>query len=281
MDRSTYYHCQNPYLSKREEEKMVDIIRTLFMVIIAAFLLKSSASFAEDFTYFDSKIDYWNKPPLAKSKKLTKQRIKSEKTAKDEKSFNWDKYLDPKNKEFFKEGDYTPPEPFMELIRRPTDENLQLWFKYQDKKNKLMQRLRSKMETYLLTNKSKLDKKAIKEFENKIEDLAAKQTHQDSKRYRFRFYFDSNCPHCQKMFKTMTQLQSMGFFVEAKQLDNNKAYRAKFPFPVVKASKNELKKFKIKTVPFLLIGDMKEKVVLTLAGYQTVNSIFKQIGKKN
>ena len=37
--------------------------------------------------------------------------------------------------EFFKEGDYSPPEPFMELARNPTDENIRMWFQYLDKKN--------------------------------------------------------------------------------------------------------------------------------------------------
>ena len=77
------------------------------------------------------------------------------------------------------------------------------------------------------------------------------------------------------MITTIKELQNKGYYVEARMIDKNS--RLKLPFPVLQASKEEIKKYKIKSVPFLIVGDLKKKVVYTLNGYQTVKSIFEKI----
>src|SRR5579885_1217717 len=107
-------------------------------------LLFGAVATAEDFQFFGSSIDYWNevgskqavgaKAPAATAKPGTSTK-EAPASLPNAGWFPWQQYLDPKNKEFFREGDYTPPEPFMEIVRNPSDANLKLWFEYISRKN--------------------------------------------------------------------------------------------------------------------------------------------------
>ena len=46
---------------------------------------------------------------------------------------------------------------------------------------------------------------------------------------------------------------------------------------MTKASKDDVEKHKITSVPFLLIGDLQKKVVYRLSGYQSTDSVFEAI----
>jgi hypothetical protein len=97
----------------------------------------------------------------------------------------------------------------------------------------------------------------------------------DQKRFRFRLYFDSTCPHCKQMFGTMVELQRRGFLVEARQIDRGPVQG--IPLASTPASPEEVKKQHIQSVPFLLIGDLKTQTVYTLTGYQSVDSVFQAL----
>ena len=95
------------------------------------------------FDYFGSDINYWPSalaPGPISSPANPVPREADGKSSAVAPPFDWDKFTNPKNREFFKEGDYTPPEPFMEIVRRPTDENLTRWFAYIEKRNELSRR---------------------------------------------------------------------------------------------------------------------------------------------
>ena len=126
----------------------------------------------EEIQYFNGTINYWKSQPkeLEKEPKLEitnpKQEIpKTEDATIKENTktqeFQWNKYLDPKNTEFFREGDYTPPEPFMELVRNPSDQNIRMWFAYMDRKNELAGRLskRITMQQFQRQQKKKLSRR--------------------------------------------------------------------------------------------------------------------------
>jgi thiol-disulfide isomerase/thioredoxin len=227
---------------------------------------------------FQSPIDYWgeNHNPKPDSVTLKSKIDKGHPDPSTNKSsFEWDKYINPQNKDFFKEGDYTPPEPFMEIVRNPTDDNLKLWFQYIDKKNKLFQRLEERMQTYSGQGKVALsdDQKS-----RVIETIKAQSyVSPDATRFRFKFYFDSDCPHCRRMFSTISELQKKGFLVEARQVDNKPISNLPIEFPVERATTQELKAKKITSVPLLLVGDLKEKTVYRITGFQTTKSIFDTI----
>ena len=227
------------------------------------------------FYYFGTKIDYWNEKAEKKAAAPTNPPA-SEKPKEDNSNknteFPWKTYLDPKNKEFFKEGDYMPPEPFIEIVRNPTDENLKLWFAYIDKKNELAQRLQAKMKDYIDKNSVSLGDAGRASLNAKLASLP--HTEPVAKRYRFRMYFDSHCPHCRKMFGTLQALQAKGFYVEAKQVDSDSHGLEGLGIPTSRATPNEIQQKDIQSVPVLLIGDLETKTVYRLTGYQSISDIF-------
>ncbi|MBS1983558.1 MAG: hypothetical protein JST16_05240 [Bdellovibrionales bacterium] len=196
-----------------------------------------------------------------------------------EEAFPWKKYLDPKNKEFFREGDYTPPEPFMEIVRNPSDENLKLWFQYIEKKNDLSARLQTRMAEYLhSTQAASLPIEAKEDLRLRAQKVAARSRPAlDVRRYRFRMYFDSTCPHCRRMFGTLGELSGQGFFVDARQIDAGSLSGVRVTVPVERASPAEVKSRAISSVPLLLVGDLEKKVVLKITGYKSVGEIMEAI----
>ena len=83
------------------------------------------------------------------------------------------------------------------------------------------------------------------------------------------------------MFETLLALQQRGYFVEARQIDDDDKALGPTPIAVVHASKGELKQKEISSVPLLLIGDLKKKVVYRMTGYQpfeTVTEVLSQRG---
>ncbi len=238
----------------------------LFLVIFF-----SSVVFAEDrLQYFESKIDFWGdkKPEISTS--ATVERPKE----KEEGKFPWKAYLDPKNKEFFKEGDYTPPEPFMEVARNPTDENIKQWFELMQKKNELQTRLQARMQEYMAKNNS---------VKSPTESLVEKppallkngpEAKLEPSRFKIRMYFESTCPHCRRMFGVLKSLQDEGFEVEALQIDSGPVPMEEKVVPIGRAQASEIKKHGINGVPFLLIADLKRKALLSsIQGYHALQEV--------
>ena len=88
-------------------------------------------------------------------------------------------------------------------------------------------------------------------------------------------YFDSHCPHCKKMMGTLSTLSNLGFMVELRQVDADTKIRAEIPFPVVSATRDDLKKFQVEGVPLLLIGNLKKGTVARVQGYQSAEDVLK------
>ena len=260
----------------------------ILCVIASVFLAARPSLAATDFDFFGTDIDYWHE---AKSKQHSTVEKKDQPALPSDTRglrdpapesadrFSWTKVLDPKNKEFFKEGDYTPPEAFMEIVRNPTDANLKLWFAYNEKKNQLSDRLQARMKEYMEKNTVKLNDTGRAYLESKASALP--KTEPDAKRFRFRMYFDSHCPHCKKMFGTLVELQSRGFMVEAKQVDSDPRGLENLPIPAQRAARGELQEKNIQNVPLLLIGDLTKKTVYRMTGYQNISSIFQAIAKES
>lgn len=96
----------------------------------------------------------------------------------------------------------------------------------------------------------------------------------DPSRYRIRMYFDSKCPHCERMFNTLLELQDRGIYVEALQIDKGDFNKSQFPMPIQKATKFEIRKHKIESTPFTLIADLKRKALYPpILGFQSVDSM--------
>lgn len=91
--------------------------------LVVSVALSATAAFAEsDFEYFKNPaLNYWGQDvnlvkPETPRLHSVKQNSPAESKA-GQSGFQWNKYLSPNNDEFFKEGDYTPPAPFMEIAR--------------------------------------------------------------------------------------------------------------------------------------------------------------------
>ena len=246
----------------------------LLPVLLFAVALRASAASA--FSYFESEIDYWTSKQAASARQTSagEEREQEAKPAPPA-PFDWKKHTDPKNEEFFREGEYIPPAPFMELVRNPTDENIKHWFEFIGKKNELSTRLNQRIQEYVAQRGTGLDDKARAIVHAQSTEESASQP--DYSRYRFRLYFHSGCPHCKHMMQSMTDLQARGYFVEIVQIDDNIQAARGLPFPVRHADPGELESKGIKSWPVLLVGDLQKKVVYRINGYQTTANILSSI----
>ena len=237
-----------------------------------------SSPIAYGFDYFNNTIDYWQKKhsiEVPKKPNATPQEKENPMQPKPE--FDWSKHMDPKNDEFFQEGDHTPPAPFMELARNPTDENIKRWFTMIEMKNQMMERMHISMTNYLQKNQTKLnteEKDLISLHTNKISPQNL-----DVKRFRFRLYFESSCPHCHSMMATMKDLQELGYYGELRQVDKNRP-NFSLPFTVSQASPEELKTRQITSWPVLFIADTDKKLIYRVNGYQTTEQIQQILSSK-
>ena len=236
------------------------------------FVLVPCLSQASELQYFDQKIDYWGKgSAIEKQSSPTSPLVEKQNG-----SFPWKTYLDPKNKEFFKEGDYTPPEPFMEIARNPSDENIKQWFEFMKKKNELSHRLEIKMQEYLAKNGGEPVAPITAKAEVSHEGPKKEVSHApfDPSRFRVRMYFESTCPHCRRMFGVLRRLKDLGIEVEALQVDTGPVPEDEKIVPIATADPAEIKKHGIKGVPFVLIADTKRKALLpSIEGYHDFDEV--------
>ena len=255
-------------------------------MLAAVMLIAAAPSQASEFQYFEGSINYWGKEakneadvstkPDPKAKPQIEKKENVANTTKEE--FQWNKYMDPTNKEFFREGDYTPPEPFMELVRNPTDQNIRMWFAYMDQKNELASRLQKRMTEYAHANGPAIPMEAKEKIVQASRMIPTPAD--DFERFRFRMYFDSQCPHCKRMFETLNDLQDRGYFVEARQVDNGPIDQIRSHVAIVSAKTSEVKQYNVTAVPLLLIGDLKTKKVYRQSGFMTPEQILAQIHER-
>lgn len=207
-------------------------------------------SFFINAEYFDGKIEYFSENQQAKlSKPKSSQGEK-------QKKFEWKTYLDEKNDEFFKEGDYIPPAPFLEAMRNPSRQNILLFEKWNEKKNFLLNRFNQKRAEVL-------GKNPLLTEEVKNQDLSL------IKEFNFVFYFDSMCSSCKGMFEVINNLVASDVFIEAVRLDESENQVLGLSIPWSKATRNELKHLNITAVPMLM------------AYKKGSNDAYKIVGKKS
>jgi hypothetical protein len=216
---------------------------------------------------FDGKIRYFepaeeNSAQGEKSKEVRKEKDDAKK------KFDWNSYLDIERDEFFREGDYIPPAPFMEAMRRPTPENILLFEKWQQTKNLLLERYEAARARYL-------GEKNHAPVTPKINALDSKS---DLQKYRFVFYFDATCSSCKAMFTTVNQMIERGIYVEAVRVDNGKQEIRGLTIPWNYATPKEIKANGLSAVPFLMAFDDKAKKVFRLTGRKTMQEISQLIG---
>lgn len=232
------------------------------------YVLMPIAAAAGELSYFESKIDFWGTKNQTSGEQVLVEKVETPAGGK----FPWSTYLDPKNKEFFREGDYTPPEPFMEIARSPTDENIKNWFEFMKKKNELAKRLDERVREYLVKVGQAPLLNSVPQRPEK-ED-AAPQVTLDAGRFKVRMYFESTCPHCKRMFGVLSRLKDEGIEVHALQIDRGPLESEMKTVSVGRATPEEIKKHGINGVPFIVIADTKRKALLPpIQGYHDFDEV--------
>ena len=166
----------------------------------------------------------------------------------------------------------------MEVARNPSDENLRNWFAYIATKNAVAARLSSRMEAF--TQAKFQDPSAVDHSAN-IPIEVKKGEPINIERFFIRFYFDSQCPHCQRMAREIEKLRRLGFQIEARQVDENgPEARPPLKVPVQYATAEELHRIGIQSVPMLLIADQQGKGVYRVSGYQSAEAVMQGLSGK-
>lgn len=241
---------------------------------------------AKEIQFFDKKIDYWKKKTKRKPTVIISdiEIIDSEDEKKQDrkknKKFSWNKYLNKENDEFFKEGNYLPPAPFMEVARRPTEENIKNYFSYIKMKNKLSRDLQIAIANYQKKYSKELSPESKQYLSSKSHELSPKIDYSNQE-ISISTYFLTTCSACKKMFRTLKILQSQGIYVETIQIDIENPRKSGVSVPVRDATEKEIKGLKSAglVVPFSIIRTKDDS--FTLTGYQSTQSIHREISKRS
>ena len=185
------------------------------------------------------------------------------------KPFSWSDQLDIEKDQFFKEGDYIPPAPLIEALRRPTKENIENFEKWQAMRNLLLERYEAARLQYVAKNGASIPRAPA---------LAEVNTG-DINKYRYLFYFESTCPHCHAMFQTINEMVRGGAYVEAIRIDKGEGEVRGLEIPWSFAKPDELKKLNVKAVPVLVAIDEKTKRAYQMTGKKTVREILQVISR--
>ena len=215
-----------------------------------------------DAIVFDSGISYFSSSDKSQESKSPVPEEK--KPSNDSKKFDWNKYLDTEKDEFFKEGDYIPPAPFMEALRRPTKENILLFEKWKQTKNLLLQRYEKARSQWV--------DGSVRSIPSNVKAVETSETEVLSK-FKFSFYFDAKCPSCHAMFSTINQMAEKGVYVEAVRVDAGSEPVRGLLLPWSRMTPEESKKVKLKAVPFLMAFDDGTKRVYQITGHKTITQL--------
>jgi hypothetical protein len=184
-----------------------------------------------------------------------------EEKTQDEKKFDWKSQMDIENDQFFREGDYIPPAPLLEALRRPTKENIVMFDKWNEARNQLLERYEAARAKYVGGEKAR------------IPSTESAKAPANLKKFRFAFYFDAACPHCHEMFETINQLAQRGIYVEAIRVDRRDQEVRGLAIPWVAATPEELKKINLKAVPMTVAFDDKTKKAYQFTGKKSISEL--------
>ncbi len=233
--------------------------------LVIALLILPLCSFA-DVNFFETEINFWDE----KKKDMRKESVSKKKDTK----FEWSKYKNIENDEFFKEGNHIPPKPFMEVARRPTEENIKNWLDYIKMKNDVQARFLAALNSY--KSKVNLPPESKQLIMQKTKNLP-KPVILPSKKVTVTTYFLTTCPACKRMFKTLDELQKMGVYVEAIQVDSEKSLKFGVSVPIYKIRKKEREGLMSSGigVPYSIVRVGSK--AMPVSGFQTTRSLLQSL----
>ena len=190
------------------------------------------------------------------------------------KPFSWNDQLNIENDQFFKEGDYMPPAPLVEALRRPTKENIMNYEKWQEMRNVLLQRYEVARSQYMgkSGNPAPIADAPVLEVSER-----------DLEKFHYIFYFESTCPSCHAMFQTINEMVQRGVYVEAVRVDKGDGEVKGLDLPWNFAKPEELKKLNLKAVPVLVAIEEKTQKAYQMTGRKSIKEILQaiKVGQKD
>ena len=256
----------------------MNLVKKLILLLVVLIGFNTITKAESDVSYFDnSEINYWEDEKKEEKETPEKEIGQVRKMAKKgNEKFSWKSHLNVENDDFFKEGKHVPPAPLMEVARRPTDKNIKNYLKYFGMKNFIKTRMQNAIESYIKRNNSTGPKKLTVESKNYLIAKAKEfKGHVDGReKIQFTMYFRATCPHCKRMFKTLEELSSMGFIVQAIQMDKV-PLKKKYAVPISDAKKKDmdyLKSMGVKGVPYTLIH-IQDGKQYSLKGFRSLREI--------
>lgn len=239
---------------------MFNIRNMLFGILVAS--NAHAAVFSEGVKFFDEAKP--SQKPIPEKTQIETQK----------KPFSWNDQLNVENDQFFKEGDYIPPAPLIEAMRRPTKENILNFEKWQEMRNVLLQRYEVARSQYVGKTGNPAPVPDIQVLEVSEKELS---------NYHYIFYFESTCPSCHAMFQTINQMVQRGVYVEAIRVDHGDSEVKGLDLPWIFAKPEELKKLNLKAVPVLVAIDEKTQKAYQMTGRKSIKEILQaiKVGLKN
>lgn len=259
------------------------IIRRLSYCSLLVLVFLSPAASAEEsiaVRFFDGQdLDYWGegkrvKPFMPQARPLTEKQSSllpsgSLIRQRDALPFDWKKYEDPKNPEFWDDGgDYVAPRPLREAVANPTQENLEKYAEWQARRVAVVAEFNRKL---LVQNAAQKDT---------IGTAKEKRSEQSLKRLNLRevqllYFYQSSCPHCQAAKAQVEELRRKGVHVTFIQLDSEES--PPLHQPSVKYSSSLSKQFAVSATPTWVFRRRESSV--RLQGAQSEEEIRREISK--
>lgn len=234
---------------------MIKLYISIFSLIFGSYTF--AGVFSEGVRFFDEGQKSKTSSPVPEEKPKTQK-------------FNWNDQLDTEKDQFFKEGEYMPPAPFIEALRRPTKENIQNFEKWQEMRNLLLQRYEVARNQYVSKTGRELPRASVN---------SSNVNERDIEKYRFIFYFESTCSSCHAMFQTINEMAQRGVYVEAVRVDKSDNEVKGLDIPWNYARAEELKKLNLKAVPMLVAIDEKTKRAYQMTGRKSIKEIIQIINQ--
>ena len=136
--------------------------------------------------------------------------------------FEWSRYQDPKNPEFWDDGgDYVAPRPLREAIANPTSQNLEAYLAWQAKRLEIVAAFDAKLAQSAVASLGKqLPALAAAAAPASVEDEArAKASTIRWQEIDLLYFYQSSCPHCIAAKEQVESLARRGVRVTFIQLD--------------------------------------------------------------
>jgi thiol-disulfide isomerase/thioredoxin len=266
-------------------ERKFTAVRLVNNRILLSFMLSLTAispeqmSFAS-ISFFDGQdIDYWSEgkrvqpfvprtvdpakksalPPLSGS--VIRQR--------DALPFDWKKYEDPENPEFWDDGgDYVPPRPLREAVAHPTQENLEKYAQWQAKRIAVIADFNRQLVSQSLAQ-------GVNSKPSTSVDSMKNNARTNFREVQLLYFYQSTCPHCLAAKPQVEELRRKGVNVTFVQLDSDES--PPIHHPSVKYSSAFSKQFAVTATPTWIFRRRESSV--RLQGGQSDDVLHAEISK--